>query len=348
LTKGNEPGGGSNDAPLIDVAICTHNRPELCERAVASALAQSGEGARATIFVVDNGGEIAARDRLEKSVGSLPRVTYLADAHAGLSRARNTAMDRSSARYLAFMDDDAVATPDWLQALLTAFRSFENAGVVGGPVEPEFEIPPPPWFSDRLRSYISAVDWGGSLRVASAREWFAGTNFAIDLSAVRRTGGFREDLGRVGSGEILLSGEETELCTRLIEAGYLAIWQPHATVRHRTSADRLTQSWLRRRASWQAVSDSLHRPDPVSKTASRWQAALDGPFGGRRRHRRGLNALFKTTETADEFAAQISAIYGLTALLLSGQDLEIRDGAAAARSPGLARLMGKLYPASRP
>jgi hypothetical protein len=155
-------------------------------------------------------------------------------------------------------------------------------------------------------------------------------------------GGFREDLGRAGSGESLLSGEETELCAALVEAGFLAVWQPRAMVRHRTCADRLTQSWLRRRASWQAVSDALHRPEAVSETASRWRAALNGPLGGRRRHRRGLNALFKPAETADEFAAQISAIYGLTSLLLSGHDLADQDGAA-----DLARIIGKLYPANR-
>ena len=330
-------GGAVGQDRPIDVAICTHNRPELCERAVTSALAQRGEGARACVIVVENGPDINLRERLKSSIGSDPRVLLITDPHPGLSRARNTAIAQARTPYLAFLDDDAVTSPDWLEALHAAFRSFEKVGIVGGVVQPEFETPHPPWFSDDLLSYLSAVNWGGALRPAGPWEWFAGANFAVDVNAVRMAGGFRNDLGRVGNGDMLLSGEESELRMRLVNSGFLAVWQPQAIVRHRTPGERLTQPWLRRRASWQAVSDAIYRPAYVARIAARWETTIGTVLGGRKRHRRALRALFRPVATPAEFSAQVSAIYGLTAVLLAGQDL------ASGRDPGLfASLTSKL------
>jgi hypothetical protein len=65
----------------------------------------------------------------------------------------------------------------------------------------------------------------------------------------------------MGSGSTLLSNEEIEASERVRAMGKLAVYTPKAVVEHVIPPERLTQSWFRRRAAWQAVSDLLSEPE---------------------------------------------------------------------------------------
>jgi glycosyltransferase involved in cell wall biosynthesis len=99
--------------PLFSVIIPTYGRPEFLAEAVASVLAQT----------VDDFECIVVDDASPEPVTVVedPRVRLIRkDENAGEPAARNTGMDHARGRYLAFLDDDDLFTPNRLALALEA------------------------------------------------------------------------------------------------------------------------------------------------------------------------------------------------------------------------------------
>jgi glucosyl-dolichyl phosphate glucuronosyltransferase len=252
------PVAGAPDAasPLISVVICTHNRCEWLGAAIQSALDQRVPGGGFEVVVVDN----ASTDRTPEAVEPFLEsgvVRYVHEGRLGLCHARNTGWQRARARYVAFLDDDAVACPGWLAAVADAFSGMATLGVVGGPVEPIWGAPRPSWLSDALAGGLAVLDWSDRPHpITDVRlEWLAGVNLALPVSVLAEVGGFHPWLDRVGSR--LLSSGDVFLQKRVIERGYACLYCPKMAVRHRVPASRLSKRWFYRRYFWQGVSDAV-------------------------------------------------------------------------------------------
>lgn len=112
------------------IIIPTFRRPDGLMAALESALAQSRPADE--IIVVDNSPEGGAREAVEAL--DAPAVRYVHEAEPGVANARNTALAATDCRYIAFLDDDEIAQPTWLEALkVTAERL--DAQVVFGPLQ---------------------------------------------------------------------------------------------------------------------------------------------------------------------------------------------------------------------
>jgi N-acetylmuramoyl-L-alanine amidase len=101
--------------PLFSVVIPTHGRPGLLAEAVRSVLAQTVTSLE--VLVVDDHGD--------PPVGPFedPRVRVLRrDATGGPGAARNAGIDTASGRFLAFLDDDDLWTPNRLDLALAGLR----------------------------------------------------------------------------------------------------------------------------------------------------------------------------------------------------------------------------------
>jgi glycosyltransferase involved in cell wall biosynthesis len=184
-------------------------------------------------------------------------LRYLFEGQLGLSRARNTALAEASAPYIAFLDDDAVASPHWLETLLAAFETAQPApGCVAGRIDPIWEGPRPAWLADGLLPYLAVVNWSeGPMTLDPSCQYAAGANMAFLTSALRDVGGFNPGLGRVGTW--LLSGEELHVQRLLSAAGYQLYYEPRASVGHHVPPSRLTREWFMRRAYAEGVSGAV-------------------------------------------------------------------------------------------
>lgn len=137
--------------PEISVAICaiTYLRPAGLARLLQSLSELQFVKTRSVapvIVVVDNDRAGSAREVVEaaREIIHWP-VRYEIEPRSGISFARNHAVSLASdCRFIAFIDDDEVADPAWLDELLHA-QSRYDAQVVTGPVIPVFETPPPDW-----------------------------------------------------------------------------------------------------------------------------------------------------------------------------------------------------------
>jgi glycosyltransferase involved in cell wall biosynthesis len=238
-----------NAAPMtirISALICTRNRADYLRRAIQSLIDQTLPNDQYEIIVVDNGSEDATQQVIGEFSGA-PQFRSLYEPVPGLSRARNTAWQNARAPYVCYLDDDAVAHPDWLEKYLEVFQNFQPMpSAVGGKCEPIWEAPQPVWLADQMLTSLSVYDWSDAPIILNSDQWISGCNIGFPVSVLRELGGFREDLGRKGTK--LLSGEETFLRRELDARGYLSVYHPEIIVGHHISPRRLTKQWFRRHA----------------------------------------------------------------------------------------------------
>lgn len=265
--------------PKISVVIATHNRAAYLRKAVASLVEQTLDPADFEIIVVDNASSDETPAVAEEFAGA-PNLRYLPEPVVGASRARNSGWQAARAEHVAFMDDDAVAEPRWLESYVEAFATFSRRpGLMGGRCDAIFEGPRPPWLADGFLGALSVFHWADEPVVATDRIGLSVCNMATTRTILAEAGGFREDIGRSGG---RLVGNEDDYLRHTIESlGHVVMYHPGAVVRHHVSPVKMTKPWFRRRAFWQGWADGVmfdhhRRPVParVGLTARRVLWAL--------------------------------------------------------------------------
>jgi GT2 family glycosyltransferase len=194
----------------------------------------------------------------------------------GLSHARNRALAESDADWVAYLDDDAFVRDGWLGALRAA-AGREGVALVGGPIEPRFERPPPRWF-DRAQARRTFGP-EGPLTGADVRLGFSGGNLAVRRDALDAVGGFDTGLGMVGAA--LGLGEETEMAARLADRfGNATYHAPGMAVDHLEPAPKQTPRYVARRAfvngrqAWRYAGGGRGRRAAFSALKAAKQAAV--------------------------------------------------------------------------
>lgn len=123
----------------VSVVIPTMHRPEGLRMTIQSVLAQSRQPDE--IIIVDNAADGSARCITDnaRAVARCP-VIYVHEPRPGVSNARNAGFAAATGRYIAFLDDDEIASVKWLGALLDTAQSLD-VPVVFGPLRAEVEAP---------------------------------------------------------------------------------------------------------------------------------------------------------------------------------------------------------------
>lgn len=234
-------------SPQASVIIPTYDRPQFLREAVASIRAQEG-GLDFEVIVVDNKPSGALHEYVA-GVGAEPGppVRYLAEPRPGLTAARHAGARVAQAEILAYVDDDILAAPGWLAALLRPYLD-PRVACVGGRILPQWEAEPPSWLAEFPKAFHSLLDYGPALRELSPAECLWGGNFSIRKQVLVQVGGFHPDYFADRSLSWYSGDGECGLLGKVQGAGYKIVYAPQAAVRHRISAERLTEAYLRRRA----------------------------------------------------------------------------------------------------
>ena len=129
----------------------------------------------------------------------------------GVSGARNTGVAESAGSVCAFLDDDAVAAPEWLASLVGAYAEPEVLGV-GGAIEPKWQRARPAWFPEEF-DWVVGCSYRGLPTSAAPTRNLIGANMSFRRYVLMELGGFRLDTGRVGEYPPV-GCEDTEMCIR--------------------------------------------------------------------------------------------------------------------------------------
>lgn len=240
--------------PQISAIICTHNRASYLGAAIDSLLAQEFAG-EFEVIVVDNASTDGTRE-IVAARSSHPCLRYIYEPVTGLSVARNTGAKFAQAEVLAYLDDDAVASSQWLTVLYRAYQAHEKLAIAGGQVTLLWAngMQAPRWLSTGLCGNLGAYDLGPEPKLIERPGLTPrGLNYSIRRSFLEQIGGFDINLGRVGKN--LLSNEELHMTELALNQGWQVMYLPEAHVAHNVAPERLNRAWFLSRGWWQGISE---------------------------------------------------------------------------------------------
>lgn len=135
---------------VCSVCIATFKRPELLRKLIQSLFNQKNvNDIRLEIIVVDNDKDESAKDIINEFINtSLVTISYYKQPIQNISLTRNLALDKSTGKYLAFIDDDETADDYWVANLINSIERF-NADAVFGYIIPVFDSNVPIWMKQR-------------------------------------------------------------------------------------------------------------------------------------------------------------------------------------------------------
>ena len=106
--------------PIVSVCICTYQRRSV-EQTIDSVLLQEPSGPTFEIVVVDDDPVGFAREIVEaKARASTIPIRYVRSGASNIAFCRNTCLAEARGDWIAFIDDDEIAAPDWIAELLAA------------------------------------------------------------------------------------------------------------------------------------------------------------------------------------------------------------------------------------
>jgi glycosyltransferase involved in cell wall biosynthesis len=233
-------------AMMITVILCTYNRCGRLTKTLESiAVSKLPNSVEWEVLVVDNNSNDQTRAVVEEFARRYPgQFRYVFEPKQGKSHALNNGIRQSHSPILAFMDDDVIVEPSWLQNLTADLHDDEWAGA-GGRILPERTFSPPRWMSLKdpgglggaLCGMFDRGDTPGRLEIPPH-----GANMAFRREMFERYGGFRIDLCPLPGNAI--HGEDTEFGLRLLKAGERLRYEPLAIVRHPVLENRLNKRYF--------------------------------------------------------------------------------------------------------
>jgi glycosyltransferase involved in cell wall biosynthesis len=231
--------------PEFSAIICTYNRCESLRDTLQSLEQMTvPEDLRWDLTVIDNNSVDQTKQVVQQfSASALFPVNYVFESRPGLSYARNTGIQCSKGRIIAFTDDDVMVDKSWLVNIRAAFQEH-NCKALGGKIVPVWPGPPPQWFQEdgpfATPRAIVSFDLGNEPCIAEA--YPCGANMAFMRELFNRYGNFRVDLGRLK--DTLLGGEDFEFFRRIKEGGDQIFYAPGAVVFHPVTKDRLDRRYF--------------------------------------------------------------------------------------------------------
>jgi glycosyltransferase involved in cell wall biosynthesis len=239
--------------PPITAIICTYNRDRYLGAAIDSLLQQ--DYTDYGVLIVDNASTDNTKAVVEARIDH-PKLRYVYEPTLGLSVARNRGFQETQSPIIAYLDDDAVASPQWLRVLVEAYEQNEKLAIAGGRVSllwPD-QQQPPSWISANLALGLGAYDLGSEvLLITDPNLTPRGLNYSLRRSFLEAVGGFDAQLGRVG--KRLLSNEELFMTELALAQGWQVAYLPDAFAEHNVAPERLKAAWFLRRSWWQGVSE---------------------------------------------------------------------------------------------
>jgi GT2 family glycosyltransferase len=202
--------------PDVSVVVPAHNRVQSLEALLVALAGQTMPKDRFEVIVVDDCSVDGTADLLRsvEAGGTVPLRWFTTPSNSGgPSRPRNLGWQAARAPIVAFIDDDCIPAPEWLEHGVTAMQVDGEIGVL----QARTELPPG-------KSPRNVGRWVVWREVKDATGWFECANIFYARAALEEVGGFDESLRTWG--------EDSDLGWRVVEAGWQRGYTDRAVVVH--------------------------------------------------------------------------------------------------------------------
>ncbi len=236
----------------ISVVICAHSSDRWNDLVAAIAsVRRQNVPPHEIVVVVDHNQDLLTQVRTDA-----PDIVAVENrGPQGLSGARNTGIATATGAIVAFLDDDALAMPDWLEHIGAGYEDARVLGV-GGAIEPSWRGGRPTWFPQEF-DWVVGCTFKGMPETTTSVQRLIGCNMSFRRDVFDGIGTFRHEIGRVGARPT--AGEETELCIRARQRwrGKVFLYEPRARVSHQVPSARACWRYYRARCYGEGLSKAL-------------------------------------------------------------------------------------------
>lgn len=243
----------------LSVIIPTRNRSSYLLRTLDSITKQTLNQEYFEVIVIDNGSTDDTKEIISRFNAAIKNLSYYYDETPGLHVGRHRGFMLANSDILVYADDDIIAFPSWLEAIVNTFQD-SSVALVGGKNLPKFETTPPFWILEKWYKLcefghcmfeLSIVDFGDKLIEISPNYVF-GCNFSIRKQILIETNGFHPD--GMPFDRIAFRGDGEAFVSKYIkQKGLKTIYNPEASVFHMVTNDRMTLDYFKKRAFCEGV-----------------------------------------------------------------------------------------------
>lgn len=228
----------SQNTPFVSVVVCTYNRKNLLKSCLNSIYAQDYPKSHFEVIIVDGG----STDGTAELCKEFPQIQFITESRFGLAYARNKGAELAQGSIVTYTDDDCLVDKQWLRNLIAEFQFSKKVIGVGGPVYPLHpEITPA---KIHVNDALGLFDDGENTKLT---EGIITSNSAFKKE-IFKTIKFDETLGITRRGNLILSGEDTDFCQKIVDSGFKLRYTPYAKVYHRIHKERIRIPYIVKRA----------------------------------------------------------------------------------------------------
>ena len=241
--------------PKLSVVVCTYNREVYIGKCLEHLAQQTAATADYQVVVVNNNSTDNTESVCQKVIAVHPEIawTYVVETKPGLSHARNRGFEEANGDYIAFIDDDAFAHPNFAEELIAFFDRTPDAAAIGGKIVPSYEEGEPAWMSKHLLPLVASLDRGPQVNRFMGTKFPIGANMAFRTKQLANIGEFDPNLGRKAGN--LEAGEEKDIFNRLKAQNATIYYVPTVVVDHIIPAKRVQLSYIKAMAHGVAISE---------------------------------------------------------------------------------------------
>jgi glycosyltransferase involved in cell wall biosynthesis len=234
----------------LSIIICSYNRASYISDALTSLYGQSSGLDDFEVIIVDNNStdntkEVYAQWRHTNTNG---QFTFISETKQGASFARNTGAAIAKGEWVCFMDDDAVATTDYVKNIIKHIQDQPFIVGFGGRIIPKYIPAEPKWMSYYVSSLVGNFDYAPTACAFENGKYPLESNMIVKKSVYDQIGGFNVNLPGV-VGTLRIGGEGKELFYKIIALGHTIYYDPSICVHHVVEVKKLTSEYMYRVAS---------------------------------------------------------------------------------------------------
>jgi GT2 family glycosyltransferase len=300
------------ELPSFSIILPTFARPRQLERCLRGLAALDYPTELVEVIVIDDGGN-PPLDRTCPDATLDGRIRWLRQENGGPAAARNAGAAVARGTYLAFIDDDCIAQPQWLRRIAAAMARQPEALVGGRTINALARNP----YAEASQQIVD-IAYASLFAAESELRFFATNNFALLAERFRAQGGFDPTFR---------TSEDRDFCDRWLRAGHALVYAEEAVVEHHSELD--LARYCRQHFAYGMGAYRFHRARTARGSRSfrpdlsYYRDVFSYPFTPPARgNRLALCSLFALWQ-----------VVNLAGYLWQGYHLRPRNGASPSRSP---------------
>ena len=235
---------------ILSIIICSYNRASYISDALTSLYCQSAELNAFEVIIVDNNSTDNTKEvyAIWRQTNTNGQFTFICETKQGASFARNTGAAIAKGEWVCFMDDDAVATLNYVENILKHIQNKPDAVGFGGRIIPKYIPSEPKWMSYYVSSLVGNFDYAPIPCAFENGKYPLESNMIVKKSVYDKIGGFNVNLPGV-VGTLRIGGEGKELFYKILALGHIIYYDPAICVHHVVEVKKLTSEYMYRVAS---------------------------------------------------------------------------------------------------